>query len=236
MNFGDAIVIDVETAKDPKEVGWATSGLGVGCAVVYDCRRDRFTVYDGGQVGELQARIAAAGLIAGFNIWAFDLPVIYGVNRKDWDIRDEGRAVSYHSQALDLLRHSLIFDLRRLLLIGLGMNPAGGSAGGTNLDEVARSTLGDRCRKSMDSALLPGMLQGGRLAEVYTECANHVALERDLARFALRYGYMLTGERADGERLYSKLSLDSELWAYYPGRDGIAAAMRFGAMGALLGG
>jgi len=204
----DAIVLDVETLNNPSAIGWATSGLGVGVAVVYESRRDRFTCYGQDDVEALKDRIRWADIVAGFNIWAFDLPVIYGIDKRDWPAS---------SQASWLRGNSLILDARRLLMSGLGLNPNGGATGaGTNLDATAVATLGIQAAggKMLDSAALPDMIREGSPAGILAaafECTRHVALERDLCRFMLRHGYAIAGDYRRAELLP-----DGELWAAAP--------------------
>lgn len=214
----DAIVLDVETLNDPEtcSTGWATSGLGVGLAVVYESRRDRFQLYDGSrpsQVQRLKDRIAAADIIAGFNIWAFDLPVIFEVNRADWEVRQAGVLMARHPAAEMILAKSLVFDAFRLARIGLGLSPngGGGSGRGLSMDDVSQQTLGFQAAggKGLNSSDLPGMLSRCERIEVAEECQQHVRIERDLCRFLLRHGYGLAG---GGERF--KLEYDADLWTH----------------------
>lgn len=204
----DAIVLDVETFNNPSAIGWATSGLGVGLAVVYESRRDRFTCYGVDEVAPLIARIRAADVVAGFNIWAFDLPVIFGIDKRNW---------AASAEAIRIRERSIVFDARRLLMSGLGLNPNGGATGeGTNLHSLALATLGIQAGggKSLDSAALPDMIRLGSPADVLAaagECMRHVALERDLCRFMLRHGYAIAG---DGRR--AQLLPDGELWEAAP--------------------
>jgi DEAD/DEAH box helicase domain-containing protein len=78
----DSVVVDVEIQKTIEETpgGWeATDKLGVAVAVVYEFRRDRMRIYGPEDVEALRARLEEAERIIGFNIWKFDLPVIYGL-------------------------------------------------------------------------------------------------------------------------------------------------------------
>ena len=59
--------------------------MGVACAVVYEVATNRYRLYDASELEALQECLDRADRITTWNGWAFDLPVIYGVNRPDWD-------------------------------------------------------------------------------------------------------------------------------------------------------
>lgn len=209
----DVIYLDVESINNPDKckTGWATSGLGVGVAVIYEVLTDRVSIYGENDVDALRERIIRAKVIAGFNIWAFDLPLVFALDRKDWEQRLDGECIGRHRIAREIIGSSLVLDARRLLLAGMGKSPNGGSVGGTNLDDIARSTLGRAAfgAKMLNSKDLPDMLARGDWSGVASECSRHVYLERDLLRFMLRHGYAIAG--VDTQRV--EIAADPELWA-----------------------
>ena len=218
----DAIVLDIESLNDPEKTSWATGKLGVGVAVIYESRTDRFSAYDGrspAQLAECRARVMRADIVAGFNIWAFDLPLLFGLDRSAWEQREKGELVGRCEIADRMWHDTLVVDARRLLLLGLDKNPNGGATGqGTNLDDVARETLAAAAptrKGEIESSKLPGLLPTNPVGVAFA-CLHHVCLERDLLRFGLRYGYLLTGE---GRK--AAIGYDAELWA-----NNMAAAYR----------
>jgi DEAD/DEAH box helicase domain-containing protein len=71
------IVLDLETQKSFKEVGKAKlDKLRISVAGVYDYRNDRYSAYEEKELMQLEQRLRDIGLIIGFNIRRFDMPVL----------------------------------------------------------------------------------------------------------------------------------------------------------------
>ena len=71
------IVLDLETQKSFKEVGKAKlDKLRISVAGVYDYRDDRYSAYEEKELMQLEQRLRDIGLIIGFNIRRFDMPVL----------------------------------------------------------------------------------------------------------------------------------------------------------------
>ena len=180
----DHVVVDVEIAKTIEQVGgWdATDKMGIGYAVVYEYKTDRFRVYGPEDADTLGERLLRADRITGFNIWNFDFPVIWGVARAEWPEATEVR------RALEPKTD----DILRRIWLALGLNPdvfEGSTHGGWGLNAVVGATM--KNAKIGHGADAPVWFQEGRHAKVIEYCIDDVALERDLGEFIHRNGYVL---------------------------------------------
>jgi len=184
----DHIVLDVEIQKTLEELpnGWDDTHLmGVSCGVVYEYSTDRFRIYGPDDVPALQERLLRADQITGFNIWRFDFPVIWGLPCR---------------QRVETLR-TLTNDLLQRIWQTLGLDEEQFSDlhKGWGLDAVARGTLG--VGKSGHGASAPEWYQAGNWARLVDYCMDDVRLERDLAAFVDRYGYVVNGNTGKVLRL-----------------------------------
>lgn len=192
----DHVVVDVEIQKTIEEVegGWnATDKLGVAVACVWQYSDQRMRVYGPDDVEALRDRLLKADCISGFNIFNFDFPVIWGVNKKDWSRYD---IMSNNDGRLKTTLRSKTDDMLRRIWIAMGLNPDsfGGGHKGTGLDAVALATLG-AC-KIGHGADAPRWYQEGKIQKVVNYCSDDVALERDLTDFVEKYGYVIVkGEK-----------------------------------------
>jgi DEAD/DEAH box helicase domain-containing protein len=185
----DHVVVDVEIQHNPEQVagGWdATDKLGVACAVVYEFTENRFLVYGPDDVPVLKNRLLRADRISGFNIWRFDLPVIWGMSRAAW--AQPGDMPDWSS-----LRHRTDDVLARIWR-ALGLNPDEFTERhqGWGLHYVALGTLGRGKTGYGDDA--PKWYQAGLWQKVVNYCLNDVALERDVVTFIDRHGYVVNGK------------------------------------------
>jgi DEAD/DEAH box helicase domain-containing protein len=191
----DHVVVDVEIAHTIEETpgGWdATNELGVAVACVWEYRTSRMRVYGPLELTTLQDRLRAADRISGYNIWKFDFPVIWGINREDWIDPYE----PYGDLKYDLGKKT--DDLLRRIWKALSLDPNGFSDShkGWGLDAVAGSTLG--YRKIGYGGDAPKWYQAGQIQRVVNYCADDVALERDMTDFVDRYGYVVNNGRVLG--------------------------------------
>lgn len=191
----DHVVVDVEIKQTIEETpgGWdATDKLGVAVAVVYEFKTDRFRIFgpDDSDLMALRERLDRADKISGFNIWKFDFPVIYGL---------PGRLRVEH------LRPKTNDILRRIWR-DKGLDPDNFSKGhgGYKLDDIMQSTFG--VGKIGDGASAPKWYKEGKLSKVINYCVDDVALERDLALFVERHGFVLGRDR-------TPVYLDNNNWS-----------------------
>lgn len=191
----DHIVVDVEIAHTIEETpgGWdGTDKMGVAVACVWEYARRRMRVYGPEDINALRNRILRADRVTGYNVWNFDIPVIWGVSRADWlrpyQLTDpESVKSKLQSRCNDLLRR---------IWVALGFDPDGGfrvGMGGAKLDEIAGATIG--ARKIGNGADAPLWYQAGLIQKVTNYCADDVAITRDLSEFVDRYGYVIHRDR-----------------------------------------
>lgn len=176
--MSDWIVVDVEIQKTIEETsgGWdATNLLGVACAVVYEFSTDAFRVYGPDDVERLRDRLLAADRVSGYNIWKFDYPVIWGLPGRE--------------RKMEMLPKT--DDLLRRIWQAQGLNPETFSRfhGGTSLDVIAVATIGQA--KTGFGGDAPKWFQAGQWAKLVDYCINDVKMERDLAVFVEKNGYVL---------------------------------------------
>ncbi len=192
----DHVVVDGEIARTVEEVGgWDNTNLmGGAVACLWEEKTGRVRVYGPDDAPALRERLLDADRISGFNIWKFDFPVIWSVPAPAWLAGDE-RHVSPQLIAALLPKTD---DILRRIWLALGLNPDKfypKTHGGYPLERVARSTLG--VGKIGNGADAPKWYQAGLVQKVVNYCADDVAIERDLATFIDRYGYVLR----DGDRI-----------------------------------
>lgn len=177
----DHVVVDVEIQKTIEETpgGWdATDKLGVACAVVYEFTTDRFRVYGPEDVPALRERLLKADRVTGYNVEKFDFPVIWGLPGRE-------RVHELKPKTNDLL-------LRIWRSLGLSDDTFSDAHKGWGLDVVAKGTLG--AGKIGYGGDAPKWFQAGQWGKLVNYCADDVALERDLAAFIDRFGYVINGK------------------------------------------
>lgn len=185
----DHVVVDVEIAHTIEETpgGWdATDRLGVAVVCLWEYRTQRMRVYGPDDVERLRERLLKADRISGYNIWNFDFPVVWGINKRLWtdgcDLNITNIKAALGPKCNDLLRRIWIaqqFDPNRWQA---GM-------GGAKLDDIAGATIG--ARKIGCGGDAPKVYQSGNIQSVVNYCADDVAIERDLTDFVDRYGYII---------------------------------------------
>lgn len=183
----DHVVVDVEIQKTIEQLpgGWNDSDkMGVAVAVVYEFLTDRFRIYGPDDVPALRERLLKADRISGYNIWRFDFAVIWGLP-KGAPLPPELRA-----KTNDIL-------LRIWRSLGLSTETFTKAHGGWKLDQVAHATLG--VGKIGNGADAPKWWQAGQQLKVANYCVDDVTIERDLAIFVDKFGYVV-GQ--DGRQLY----------------------------------
>lgn len=199
----DHVVVDIEIQKTIEETpsGWeATDKLGVAVACLWEYKTQRMRVYGPNDVPALRERLLKADRISGYNIFNFDYPVIWGIDKKSWINNNQVGPLEdgYFKGRL----FSKTNDILRRIWIAKGLDPdkfSPSTHGGVSLDKVAMATLG-AC-KIGHGADAPVWYQQNNIQKVVNYCADDVALERDLVDFVDRYGYVIAG---DGRQLFLK--------------------------------
>ncbi len=194
----DHIIVDVEIQRTIEETpgGWeATDRLGVACAVVYEYRTNRYRIYGdtADDLERLRKRILQADRISGYNIWAFDFPVIWSSPKAMW-LQYSRRGASDPDAPAEL-RHCWRCgnDLLRRIWQAQGLDPdtyAQESHGGWGLDAVCRQLF--RRGKIDHGAHAPHLYQAGRWGELLNYCLDDVQLTKMLVDFVDHYGYIVS--------------------------------------------
>ena len=192
----DWVVFDVEIQKTIESLprGWdQTEDMGVAVACLWEMRSERMRIYGPNELEELRSRLLRADRISGFNIWKFDYPVVWGYSKKEWSTVP-GPATLFEETSADNLKRLLApktDDALRRIWQSLGLNPDVFSDAhkGWGLDAVAKWTL--NAGKIGNGADAPKWYQAGEIQRVASYCADDVALERDLALFIEKYGYVV---------------------------------------------
>jgi hypothetical protein len=193
----DHVVVDVEIQKTIEETpgGWdATDKLGVAVACVWEYTRQRMRVYGPEDVGALRERLLKADRISGFNIFNFDFPVIWEVDKQTW--------IKEASFTLKQQLRPKTDDMLRRIWQALGLNPDRfdkTTHGGWGLDAVAGPTLSSR--KIGYGGDAPKWYQQELIQKVANYCADDVAIERDLTDFVDKFGYVLNDLSGGKKRL-----------------------------------
>jgi DEAD/DEAH box helicase domain-containing protein len=209
----DHVVVDVEIAHAIEETpgGWdATDKLGVAVACLWEHQGGRMRVYGPDDVEALRKRLLLADRISGYNIWNFDFPVIWGIAKHDWlnwtHLDSDRHAQLPRGTDGCNLKAELgqkVNDILRRIWQSQGFDPDvwQRGMGGSKLDDISYATIG--ARKIGLGADAPRWFQRGQIQRVVNYCADDVAIERDLAEFVDRYGYVIH----NGKPLFLKESI-----------------------------
>jgi len=176
----DHIVLDVEAANDPAEVGWNPGLINLACAVIWEHSAQQMRVYGHQDVDLLRTRIEKADRITGYNIWKFDLPVIYSLKNKN------DRTTWLEGKVDDIL-----------VRIWNAPGSGGQYVKGRKADDICKATIG-RC-KSGDGSGMPSLWRQGYYARVIDYCINDVSIERDLGLFIDQNGHILDPVRGNAK-------------------------------------
>lgn len=183
------LVFDIEIQEDPEKTGgWeALDKMKIAVAVMYDAMEDRYKFFEEKDRAALINEIIAAQVVSGFNIWAFDLPLLYGVPRSTWMNEHMVIAPGLAEKVLDPHRHARLSHKR----------PIDGPCGpGLGLQDCAMRTLGHQGfgGKTAHGSEAPGMFQRGEFTRLASYCCDDVWLEHRLVRFARSHRYFVTGQ------------------------------------------
>lgn len=156
----DTIVFDLETKKEFAEVGRDHPELlGVSVLGVYSYGQDKFFVFEEHELKQFEELLKNAGLLVGFNIKGFDIPV---------------------------LQPYLMPDLKKTQILDL-MDDVAASAGfRVSLDNLVRTTLG--ISKSADGLQALEWFRQGRIQEIKDYCLQDVEVTKKLYEFGKTFG------------------------------------------------
>ncbi|MDI6823991.1 MAG: ribonuclease H-like domain-containing protein [Bacillota bacterium] len=184
----DVLFFDLETQFLFQEVGGRfPDRLRLACGVVWSTRWRRFEDYLEDQASLLVERLRGADLVVGFNLLAFDYPVL----------------APYAGGQLDGIP---TLDILRELETRLGYR--------VSLASLAMATLGRG--KTADGVQSVQWFREGRLDLVIEYCRADVQVTRELFEFGLRHGYLLfpdrTGQRRRVETPWGANQLLRQMW------------------------
>ncbi|MDK9698685.1 MAG: DEAD/DEAH box helicase [bacterium] len=176
------VYFDIETLRSADDVGgWGKINLmGIALAVVFDERTQQYTTYREKDVQQLIAHLDSAELVIGYNTLRFDYEVLRGYVLRDFK---EWRSFDM------LVEVQQRYGGKRLPLSAL-----------------AKATLNND--KSADGLQSLQWVKEGKWNLIEEYCTHDVQLTRDLFKFGLERGYLLTEDRR-GMRL--KIALDWNL-------------------------
>ena len=167
----DKLVLDIETKDTFADVGGHHNikNLNVSMVGVYSYSNDAFLAFNEHELAGLKPLLQNAGLIVGFSINRFDLPVL----EKYFDF--------------NLMRLSRL-DLLDEIELALGHR--------ISLDVLARANLG--LGKTHHSLEAIDLYREGNMEELKNYCLNDVKITRDLYELAKKQGYLSIPDRVTG--------------------------------------
>ena len=163
MDAKDTIVFDLETKKSFDDVGRENHHLfGVSALCAYSYAADKFYAFEEHELKHFEEMLAKAGLVIGFNIKGFDLPVLKP-------------HVALNLDALPVL------DMMDAVVEGAGFR--------ISLDNLCQTTLG--AKKSAHGLDALRWYKEGKMDEIKKYCTDDVRLTRDLYEFGKTNGYVM---------------------------------------------
>ena len=180
----DTLVIDIETKNSFADVGgqFNIHKLEVSFVGVYSYNQNKYLSFYENQLNELASLLQNAGLIIGFSINRFDIPVL--AKHCKFDI--------YSVPRLDLL------DEIELLL---GQR--------VSLDVLSKTNL--NVGKTHHSLEAISLYRDGKLDELRDYCLNDVKLTKDLYELAKKQGHLLVPKKITGELVKANFSFREPL-------------------------
>jgi DEAD/DEAH box helicase domain-containing protein len=162
------LFFDLETQKSFQEVGGRENLklLRVSVAVTYSTATQEFKSYTESQVQSLVADLKAADRVIGFNILAFDYPVLKAYTQERLN---------------DLASVDMLQDIYNTLGFRVG------------LDALASATLG--ARKSADGLQAIQWFREGKLDELMAYCRDDVKITKQLFEFGRDNGFLWYPDR-----------------------------------------
>lgn len=168
----DKLVIDIETKDTFADVGGHHNlkRLNVSVVGVYSYNEDAFFSFTEHELKALRARLQGAGLLIGFSMNRFDLPVL-------------AKYFDFNLMALPRL------DLLDEIELSLGRR--------ISLDILAKTNLG--LGKTHQSLEAIDLYRRGEIEELKNYCLNDVRITRDLYNLARKQKFLVVPERTTGE-------------------------------------
>lgn len=176
----DRLVIDIETKNTFADVGGEENlrDLDVSLVGIYSYLQDQFLAFREDKIKDLGPILQQAGLIIGFSVNRFDLPVLDKY---------------FNFSALELP----VYDLLEEIEISLGKR--------VGLDILARTNLGvGKTGHGLDA---PKFYAAQDWESLEKYCLHDVLITRDLYELIRKRGYLLVPDKFTGELIQVQLKL-----------------------------
>jgi len=180
----DKLVIDIETSNTFADVGGQdhVKDLKVSLIGVYSYNKDKFFCFDENQIADFGPMLKQAGLVIGFAINRFDIPVL-------------DKHYNFNLFALERL------DILEEIELKLGQR--------ISLSALAKANLG--IAKEHHGLEAIKMYREGQIEELKNYCLNDVKLTRDLYELTRKQGHLLVPDRNTGELIKAEFKWREEL-------------------------
>lgn len=180
----DKLVIDIETKNTFADVGGQENikDLQISLVGVYSYNQDKFLAFDENQISALRPLFQKSGMIVGFSINRFDIPVL----QKHFNFS------LLAIPRLDLLDEIELAAGRRI-----------------SLDALAKTNL--NAGKTHHSLEAIKLYKEGNLEELKNYCLNDVKLTKELYELAKKQKYLLVPQRESGELIKVNLDWQEQI-------------------------
>lgn len=184
QNVMDKLVIDIETKDTFADVGGHQNvkALNVSMVGVYSYNEDAFFSFTEHELKALRARLQGAGLLIGFSMNRFDLPVL-------------AKYFDFNLMALPRL------DLLDEIELALGRR--------ISLDILAKTNLG--LGKTHQSLEAIDLYRRGEIEELKNYCLHDVKITRDLYDLARKQKFLVVPERTTGELVKASFNWQEQI-------------------------
>lgn len=169
----DHIVIDIETKNTFADVGRDNfSGLEISLVGLYSYDKDKYFAFEENQLDEVGEMLKKCGLLVGFSISRFDLPVM---------------AKHYDFDLFNIPRIDILDEIEEITGKRIG------------LDLLARANIGiGKTGHGLEAA---NLYNEGKIDELKSYCLNDVKITKDLYELAKNQGHLMVPQRNSEEML-----------------------------------
>lgn len=179
----DKLVLDIETSNTFADVGGHRNlkELKVSLIGAYSYSEDRYFAFDEHEIEKFSPLLKRAGLVIGFAINRFDIPVL---------------AKHFSFDLMTLPRLDLLEEIE--LTIGERVS----------LNRLAKANLG--IEKTHHGLEAPRLYAEGNITELKEYCLNDVKLTKDLYELWKKQGYLVVPEKTTGKLVKVPLTWEEE--------------------------
>ena len=185
----DKLVIDIETKNTFADVGSRdnTDGLETSFVGIYSYDRNEYLSFFEHELADLGKLLQKAGLVIGFSINRFDIPVM----RKYYEAGNKF-TTGTHFNIYALERYDILDEIERAI----------GSR--VSLDILAMTNLGvGKTHHGLDAVKF---YREGNLDELKNYCLHDVKITKELYDLAKKQGHLMVPQKNSGEVLKVPLS------------------------------